>query len=257
MDANSLEINGFFDVFGNHTFGTLKLDGEETLITLKSKTPIAPHTELNTFTGVGFDHKIISCLECVNVGFQQSYHYGGIEFSASIFPHYVSIGDTTLNITENTITEITFTTNDLPTLFNDHSAFGHLFSTESQLKNLLETNHDEVIKSSNLNFELILPEIAETPHIFYWTGKLEIFSSDTQIGKVSVNTNPSFSVDGKSGIICESNITATLKFDKPIDLNTALDNTSTFIRFLSATTGRTQSKRNIKIKKMDLHQIVI
>lgn len=251
MDTNPLEINGFFNIFDQEIFGTLKLDGEDTLITLRSKHPTLSPIEINSLTGIGFDHKIISCLECLTIGFQQNYHQGGIESSLSIFPHYVSIGNTTLNITENTITEVTFTTNDLATLFNDRSAFGHLFSTDSQLKTLLEINHEEIRNNSTLNFELTLPKIAETPHIFYWTGKLEIFRSKTEIGELTVNHNPSFSVDGKTGIICENNITATLKFDKPIDFETAIDNTSTFTRFLSAITGRTQSKRNIKIKKIE------
>ena len=121
MDTNSKEINGFFNILGQEVFGTLKLDGENTLITFKSKSPIPSLSEYDNLTGVGFDHKIISCLQCVDAGFEQNYHHGGTKFTASVFPHYVSIGDAAVNATVDVITNICFTTNDLPTLFNDRS----------------------------------------------------------------------------------------------------------------------------------------
>ncbi|MHC8292484.1 ApeA N-terminal domain 1-containing protein [Pseudomonas sp. LB3P58] len=251
MDANSKEINGFFNILDQEIFGTLKLNGEDTLITFKSKSPIPPLSDFHILTGIGFDHKVISCLQCIEAGSQHDYHHGGIEYTASVFPHYASIGYTTLNNTENTITEVCFTTNDLPTLFNDRSAFGHLFSTENQLKALLTKNHETIKQTTNLNYEFSPPEISETPHVFYWTGKLDIFKCDTQIGALTITHSPSFSVDGKSGITCENNITANLKFNDPISFDKTIDNISTFARFFSIVAGRTQKTSDIKIKKLD------
>jgi hypothetical protein len=251
MDANLKEVNGFFKILDQDFFGTLKLDNEDTLLTFKSKSPIPSLTTIHTVNGAGFDHKIISCLNCIDVGFQHSYHHGGVEYTASVFPHFVSIGDQGLDSNENTIIEICFTTNDLPTLFNDRSAFGHLFSTENKLKTLLSDNHDEIINSSSFNYELLLPEIAETPHLFYWTGKIDIFQCQTKIGLLTITHSPSFSTDGKTGITCENNISANLKLDEPINFEKTINHISTFARFFSIIAGRTQKASDIKIKKTD------
>lgn len=251
MDTDSKEINGFFNILDQEIFGTLKLDGEGTLITFKSKSPIPPLSGFNYLTGIGFDHKIISCLQCVDVGFEQNYHHGGTEFTASVFPHYVSIGDAAVDATENSITNICFTTNDLPTLFNDRSAFGHLFSAENQLKALLIRNHEIIKEHSNITWELALPEISETPHLLYWTGKIDIFKCSTEIGVLTVTHSPSFSVDGKSGIMCENNIAANLEYSNPISFEKAIDNISTFSRFFSIVAGRTQKVSSIKIKTIE------
>ncbi|QYX49418.1 hypothetical protein K3F43_07915 [Pseudomonas tussilaginis] len=251
MDTNPKEINGFFKIYDQEVFGTIQLDGEDTLVTLKSKSTIPSLNELNYLTGIGFDHKIISCLDCIDAGFQENYHHGGTEFTASTFPHYVSVGDANLSTTENTITEICFTTNDLPTLFNDRSAFGHLFSNKDQLNKLLTQNQETIKKHFSLNYKFEPPEISETPHIFYWTGKLDIFKCDTNIASLKIAHSPSFSVDGKSGITCDNNIIAYLNFDSPINFQKAIDSISTFNRFFSIVAGRTQKASNIKIKKND------
>lgn len=254
MDTNSKEINGFFNIINQEIFGTLKLNDEETLITFKSKSPIPSLSELHNFTGTGFDHKIISCLQCVDVGIEHNYHHGGTEYTASVFPHYVSIGDAAVIETENSITDISFTTNDLSTLFNDRSAFGHLFSAKNQLEDLLIRNQEIIKAHSNVTWEPSLPEISETPHILYWTGKIDIFKCSTEIGALTVTHCPSFSVDGKTGITCENNITANLEYRTPINFKKAVENISTFARFFSIVAGRTQKVKNIKIKKIDPQQ---
>ncbi|MBI6636183.1 hypothetical protein YA0871_26390, partial [Pseudomonas paralactis] len=251
MDAKPKEINGFFKILNQDFFGNLKLDGEDTLLTFKSKSPIPPITKIHTVNGAGFDHKIISCLNCIDVGFQHNYHHGGTEYTASVFPHFVSIGDQGLAPRENTIIEICFTTNDLPSLFNDRSAFGHLFSNEIKLKELLTENHEKITTNSSLNHDLHLPEIAETPHLFYWTGKINIFECQTKIGLLTITHSPSFSTDGKTGITCNNDITAKIKLDNPINLETTVDHISTFSRFFSIIAGRTQKASDIKIKKND------
>jgi hypothetical protein len=251
MDTNPKEINGFFNISDQEIFGTLKLDGEDTLITFKSKSPIPQLCNLDHIIGVGFDHKIISCLQCVEAGLEQNYHYGGTEFTASVFPHYVSIGDAAVDTTKSSITKIFFTTNDLPALFNDRSAFGHLFATEDQLKTLLVRNHEIIKKHSNNILELTIPEISENPHLLYWTGKIDIFKCSTEIGALTVTHSPSFSVDGKSGVKGENNVTANLEYSRPVDFEQAIDDISTFARFFSIVVGRTQKVSNIKIKTID------
>jgi hypothetical protein len=251
MDIEKKEINGFFKLNNNEIFGTVNLQEEDTLITFKSKTPIPDLSGFDTLTGIGFNHKAISCLQCIDAGFQHEFHNGGIEYTASAFPHYVSVGDATLNNTETTIIEVSFTTNDLSTLFNDRDAFGHLFATKSQLQDLLTTNHEMVKATSGLKHEFKPPKILDNPHIFYWTGNLDIYECQTEIGLLTIHHNPSFSVDGKSGISCTNNITANIKYGTPINFDKAIDNISTFARFFSIIAGRTQKASNIKVKKIN------
>lgn len=252
MQVDSKEIHGFFDIFGQSVFGNLKIHDEQTLLTLKSKVAIPSVTELNFVTGTGFDHKIISCLECIAAGYQNNTYNGGTEFSTSIFPHYIAIGDASLNTYEPTITDIHFTTNDLPTIFNDHSAFGHVFSTNSVLTNILTQDHDDLEEKHKLGYNLRLPEISDHPHIFYYTGNITFFECTTDIGSLTVNHSPSISIDGKTGIRCANKITASLHFDEPVNFNVAISRMSTFERFLSIIAGRSQRTSEIKIRKTGL-----
>jgi hypothetical protein len=252
MVVDLKEINGFFNISEQEFFGNLKIQDENTLLTLKSKVEIPPTSELNFVMGTGFDHKIISCLECIDAGFQTNFHNSGTEFSASIFPHYVVIGDASLNTEEITITGIHFTTNDLPTIFNDQSAFGHIFSTKEDLTSVLTQHHEKLEKNFKLGYELSLPKIAENPNIFYFTGNSKFYECTTDIGLLTVNHSPSISVDGKTGVICENNITASLNFDEPVNFKTAIDRMSTLSRFFSIVAGQSQKSFGIKIEKTGL-----
>ena len=252
MAVEPKEINDFFNISQQDFFGILTIQDESTLLTLKSKVAIPSISELDFIIGAGFDHKIISCLGCIDAGFQTNFHNGGTEFSSSIFPHHVVIGNASLYAEETTITDIHFTTNDLPTLFNDRSAFGQIFSTSEELTRVLTQHHDKLEKDFKLGYKLSLPEMADNPNIFYYTGKTKIFECSTEIGVITVNHSPSISIDGKTGIACENNITATLSFDVPVNFDTAISRMSTLSRFFSIIAGRSQKSFDIKIEKSGL-----
>jgi hypothetical protein len=252
MAVESQEINGFFHISQQDFFGNLKIQDESTLLTLKSRVPIPSTGELNFITGTGFDHKTISCLDCIDAGSQSTFHNGGTEFTTSIFPHYIAIGDTSLHPDEINITAIHFATNDLPTLFNDRSAFGHIFSTSEELTRVLTQHHEKLEKDFSLGYKLNLPRMETNPNIFYFTGITDFFECTTDIGMFTVHHSPSFSVDGKTGIDCKNNITASLTFDTPVNFKNAIDKMSTLARFLSVIAGHSQRTFGIKIKKTGL-----
>lgn len=252
MAAEPHEINGFFHIAQQDFFGNLKIQDENTLLTLKSQAAIPSISELNFITGTGFDHRTISCLDCIEDGFESTFHNGGTEFTTSIFPHYVVIGDTSLHPDETAITAIQFTTNDLPTLFNDRSAFGHILSSSEELTKILTQHHEKLEKEFSPGYKLNLPKMTEHPNIFYFTGVINFFECTTDIGIFTVNHSPSISVDGKTGIDCKNNITATLTFEQPVNFTTAIERVSTLARFLSIISGHTQSLTGIKINKAGL-----
>lgn len=245
-------FDGFFNLSGQRIFGSLKMDDDRTLLTLRSDSNIPVINEVDFIWGTGFDHKTISCLQCVGSGTEENYSHGGIEFTSSVFPHYVCVGDAGVDTSEASITEIFFTTSDLAALFNDSRAFGHLFSDKETLTDLLTQHHARLIKDNSLGFPLNIPKISDRPHIFYFTGNMNIFESATQLGVLSVGHRPNISIDGKSGISFENNIEASLKFSGSVNFDTAIDRMLTFSRFISTAAGRTQQISNIRISKHGL-----
>ncbi|RMT82067.1 hypothetical protein ALP41_01797 [Pseudomonas savastanoi pv. nerii] len=246
------DINGFFDLLVGKVFGILSVDGDKTLLTLRSNSFIPHIEEVECLVGTGFDHKIVSCLRCIGVGSERRFNRGGTEHVSSIFPHYVSVGDAVLNTVEETITEIYFNTNDLPMLFNDSRAFGHIFTSKEALIDLLTHHHEGLEREYSHGFPLNMPEISDEPHIFYFTGKMKIFECATPLGVLSVNHGPSIMIDGKSGISCENDISASIKLSSPVNFDTAYDCVMTFARFFSIMAGRTQALSAVKLRKIGL-----
>ncbi len=245
-------INGFFDLFECKVFGTLDVDGGKTLLTLRSNSFIPQIEEVECIVGAGFDHKIISCLQCVGSGSERRFYREGTEYVSSVFPHYVSVGDAGLNAAEETITEIHFVTNDLSILFNDSRAFGHIFSSKKSLTDLL-THHNEMLEQEHsIGLPLNVPEISDHPHVFYFTGKMQIFECVTPLGVLHVSHGPSITVDGKSGINCENYISASITLPIPVSFDVAYNRVLTFARFFSIMAGRTQTVSAVKLRKVGL-----
>ncbi|RXT62373.1 hypothetical protein B1F74_18530 [Pseudomonas syringae] len=137
-------------------------------------------------------------------------------------------------------------------LFNDSRAFGHIFTTKGTLADLLTKHHKELEQRHSFGFPLNLPEISDDPHVFYFTGRMQIFECTTPLGVVAVNHGPSIMIDGRSGISCENDISASIKFFSPVNFDAAYDCVMTFARFFSIMAGRTQALSAVKLRKVGL-----
>ena len=77
---------------------------------------------------------------------------------------------------EKTITEVHFVIDDANVLFYDFDAFGSLIDARPFI--------EQIVRANRLNREI---PIGPYPEIFYFTGKREIFSADTVLGRISAS----------------------------------------------------------------------
>ena len=86
--------------------------------------------------------------------------------------------------------------------------------------------------------------------ILYFTGKREIFSADTVLGRVSASHNPTHNIGGPDGVCLENTIFVTIAFKEVTTFDEAIDHTLTLLKYLEILVGRPQNllKLDLSIK---------
>jgi hypothetical protein len=84
-------------------------------------------------------------------------------------------------------------------------------------------------------------EIGESPHLFYFTGKHEIFTVDTVFGKISASHNISYGLPGPEGIHVDNTISLNIEFNSERTIKEAIENVLDILRFLELIAGRPQN----------------
>ncbi|MFQ5853786.1 MAG: hypothetical protein ACE5JU_24780, partial [Candidatus Binatia bacterium] len=168
---------------GKDVYGELTLNGPNSSLYLHDKeffhTLDIPDQYVK---GVLHDLTKVSLFQCITMQGpgsasreEERYHF------ASIFPHYVVHGDHHLGPAEKAIVGAHFVVDDANTLFYDFDAFGSLIDARPFIEQIAHANdhvHGRKITTG--------PD----PAILYFTGKREIFSADTVLGRVSASHNP-------------------------------------------------------------------
>ena len=135
-----------------------------------------------------------------------------------------------INPAEKTIAEVCFVIDDASTLFYDFDAFGSLIDARPFIEQIAHTN--------GLKREI---RTGPDPQILYFTGKREIFSTDTILGRVSASHNPTHAMGGPNGVGIKNTISVTITFREEVAFNDAIDHTLTLLRYLEVVVGRQQN----------------
>lgn len=224
---------------GQNIFGELNLNGHNTLLRLRSEEFIPPLENSQVIHGRLHDLRKVSCLQCVvNSSWHSSRQSEGEYHHVDVFPHFVTVGSDYLQPDQSSIKAVHFSADDLATVFYDFDAFGHVIDS----KPLIEA----VVRANKL--ERAIP-VGDLPLIAYFTGKREIISVDTDIGRISVNHRPSFSTGGPNGVFIKNRMMVTVDTPSPIPFGECISRTMTMVRFLSLLAGR---KQGIKSVYLDL-----
>ncbi len=181
--------------------------------------------------GVLHDLTKVSLLNCITTEGPGSASRGKESYSyAKMFPHFVLHGDHHIAPTEKKITEVHFVVDDASTIFYDFDAFGRLLDARPYIEQIARANGIE-------------REIATgpDPEILYFTGKREIVSVDTVLGRISASHNPSHNLGGPEGGYLKNSIFVTIKFTNTATFHEVIDHTSTLLRFLELLVGRPQN----------------
>ena len=154
----------------------------------------------------------------------------------NIFPHYVIIGDRHISDTGRDVSEISFVLDDASKLFYDFDAFGTTVNQQSVLR--------QIIEARNLNREI---SVGSHPVIAYYTGKAEIFSSNTVVGRISAYHAPSFNMGSPDGVHIQNKIFVNIRFDEAITFSDAISRMCKPLRFFELIVGRAQNLVEVNI----------
>ena len=220
--------------------GNLSLDGPHSFLHVWDRKDIsieafAKSTD-NFFTGILDNSKKVSLIDCIvhESGFHSS--QDDSMYHLDISPHYVFLGDQYVSNTDETIIESYFVLDDAPTLFYDYEAFGSVGDSRAIMKQIVET------EKSHLDIR-----IEDYPHILYYTGKREIFSSDTVLGRVSARHNLTYSMGDPKDVKMDNKISICTEFEKSITFREVIARNWKVLRFLELMIGRPSNFLEFKI----------
>jgi len=227
-----LKASGLFTTpDGQEVFGNLLLKRRKTVLRLQLKRELSTFGRATVINGELGDLRKVSCLECVvgstGSGYRDDaarYHY------ADIFPHFVTVGDRHFAPDEPSIRSVRFTTQDVPLIFCDFDAFGHLTDSKSAIESLVNDSKP----NRNIAF-------GDSPQIFYFSGKHEVIAAETPIGLFRVSHRPSFSFGSSNGEFIRNSMVVTLEYDQPVAFDACIERMMSVHRFLSLVAGRKQS----------------
>ncbi len=106
----------------------------------------------------------------------------GTYYFADVFPDYIIVGDEFIRPNESIIAKVVLYLDDATTLFQDFDAFGAVFFDA-------ETIVQEIIQKEGHRGNR---QTGPNARILYYTGRDEIVSIETSIGRVVVEHKPGF-----------------------------------------------------------------
>ena len=237
QQSNNTQMTGMFRLSGKRNLpGTLSLDGPDTTLHLWDEAGVLldddPHDE--TITGVLGDQKLVTLLGCILNDKRTNVGRGGTAKHYYIFPHHVVIGSRLVSDDDADIENISYVFEDVSQLFHDIESFQ------------VEISNDEKIKSVIQSLDPTA-EIYEAACVAYYTGKKEIFYSDTVLGRISVRHSPTFGFGGPEGIRIDNKIVTAIDFSTPLTLQEAISRMHRSVSFFELIVGRVQNLKDISI----------
>lgn len=170
----------------------------------------------------------------------------GIEryYLAEVFPHFIVHGDRQITNEEKVITGVQFLVDDAPTLFYDFDAFGTLIDARPLINDVVGAASRELDKLPGRGREI---QIGPEPAILYFTGKREILSSQTVLGRVHASHHTSRSFGGPAGVFIKSKIFTTIAFEDPCSFDDSINHTMALLRLFGLLVGRPQNVLSLQV----------
>lgn len=234
---------------GKDIYGELTYAGPNTTLYVWDKETFDKQAiQGQSVKGILHDLTKVTLVDCISLGLG---HFGlGKERHcfANIFPHYVLHGDQQINPDEKTITEAHFVIDDAEVVFYDFDAFGSVIDARPFI--------EQIVRANCLNREI---PIGPDPEILYFTGKYEIFSVETVIGRISASHHPTHTLGGPDGVYLKNTIFTNILFKEACTFDETIDHTLTLLNFLEVLIGRPQNllRINLRIKSEDEHLSIL
>jgi hypothetical protein len=221
---------------GKEVHGELTLAGAKTSLYLHDKEFFWTR-DIRSMKGVLHDLTKVSLINCITPESGQTTRGKDCYYDSNIFPHFVIYGDYHIEAEEKTIAEIHFVIGDATTLFYDFDAFGSVIDSQPFIEQIANANGlDRQIK------------IGPNPHIQYFTGKREIFATDTVIGRISATHNPSYTLGGPEGVRLKNRIVITLAFKEAVIFEDPISSVALLLAYFGMLVGRPQNLLELSIR---------
>jgi ApeA N-terminal domain 1 len=233
--------SGKFSISSGALFGELTIAKERTCLRLSSDKHFTLNESLDrTIQGVlhGFD--CITLIDCISrdSGHRSSRGQPVTYAFTNVFPHFLVCGGQYLQPEANCISEVHFVVSDAATLFHDYDAFGTAINANKLIDSVVNSNEARIGRNITLG---------SNPIIAYFTGKQEIFSSETVIGKISAFHAPRYASGGPSGVRIDNTIVVSIKFRAAIAFRESYHKVCTLQNFFGLIVGRHQSILGMKL----------
>ena len=230
--------NGMFSVSTTQELtGSLSLNGEDTILHLwGDKIENIDGLDGATITGILENQKKASLIDCIMIREERFFGKDGVFHHYRLFPHYVVIGMRHRSSSEKTIKKISFVIDDATALFHDRTAFGTVNVPPDQVNDIASMDLFKKIQFED-----------DYPILAYWTGKMQIFSANTIIGKVSACHQPSFDMGGPHGACISNRIVVFLEFSEARNVRETDLEIRKVLRFFHTILGRPQNLVELQI----------
>jgi len=220
---------------GRFVAGELNIAGSDSSIVLRDDAVFPIGAERNLcITGTLYDQTKITLIDCVRTA--QATHTRGDEgvksHSVTLFPHFIAQGSLHFVPDAPSIRELSFTFDDIASLFYDFDAFGGAVDASAFI--------DPIVKANAHQFGRKI-RTGPKPEIAYFAGERLILAADTCIGQVRVEHHPSWPVGGPQGVKIENEIRVSITPASPITLDDAIDRLMSLLRFIAIAVGRKQN----------------
>lgn len=226
---------GLFAIDGKDRLGELVLAGRQTDLYIHDSDDVFRPNGISDrcILGILHDRTRVSLHQCNASPMSGSAKRGNEHYSfTNIFPHFVLHGSRHLRPAEREVRRANFTVDDASTIFYDFDAFGHAFRPRRHIR--------AITRSDGRRIDRAIP-VGSRPEIAYFTGRMEIFSAKTALGKVSATDRLTRNWGGPEGVSIRSTITLSIEFAEPAVFEETIEAVSTLLQFLEIVAGRRQN----------------
>ena len=231
--------NGLFSLpSGKKMHGTLTVDGSKSVLDLWSSVTADQYSrrgpsesQTTTIIGTLDNQEKVSLIDCLELGQTTFGGSDGYSCHERFFPHYAIVGYAPF---DGELSSVSFVTDDTKTLFHDRKSFGGLPLSSEKLTKLLNDSGVSVEEGCH-------------PVVNYWTGKTEVVSGDTPLGRFFARNQPTITMGGPEGVHITNEIVLSIIFFNPVNLHELDDSIRKLLRFFEIVVGRPQNLLKLNI----------
>ena len=216
--------------------GTLTLAGRDTSLLLWAEGRFDV-SSMTTINGRLDDLRRVSLIGCQVISQQFRGRYDKRFICSNVvLPECIVFGDHHLSAEDEAVLRIHFNLDQSVEIFDDRDAYGTVFNQSEIIERIVSTQEpDRPIAVSDWNW------------VAYYTGKNNIFTSDTAMGRVSADHRPHFAWGDSAGFGLTKKADVSLEFQTPLTVMESLHRVDRTLQFFDLVVGRSQVVSEVRI----------